>query len=77
MTPERIDDPRDQAAQPCAAANPAGASRWPSLRPVGRVAELGALGVMVVLFTRERSYGWFGVIFGEVPWEEWTVKLPS
>jgi hypothetical protein len=43
MTPERIDDPRDQAAQPSAAANPAGASRLQSLRPVGRVAELGSL----------------------------------
>src|SRR5437667_3796105 len=42
MTPERIDDPRDQAAQPCAAANPAGASRLQSLRPVRRVAELGS-----------------------------------
>jgi hypothetical protein len=39
----KIDDPRDQAAQPSAAANPAGASRWPSLRPVRRVAELGSL----------------------------------
>lgn len=28
---------------PCAAANPAGASRLQSLRPVRRVAELGAL----------------------------------
>jgi hypothetical protein len=27
----------------CAAANPAGASRLPSLRPVRRVAELGSL----------------------------------
>jgi len=43
MTPERIDDPRDQAAQPSAAANPAGASRLQSLRPVRRVAELGSL----------------------------------
>ena len=43
MTPERIDDPRDQAAQPSAAANPAGTSRLHSLRPVRRVAELGSL----------------------------------
>ena len=34
------------AAEPYAAANPAGASRLPSLRPVRRVAELGSLGVM-------------------------------
>src|ERR1700757_4856027 len=43
MTPERIDDPRDQAAQPSAAANPAGASRLQSKRPVRRVAELLSL----------------------------------
>jgi protein TonB len=46
MTPERIDDPRDQAAQPSAAANPAGASRLQSKHPVRRVAELGSLDLM-------------------------------
>jgi hypothetical protein len=50
MTPERIDDPRDQAAPPSAAANPAGASRLQSLRPVRRVAEPGSLGRMKSLF---------------------------
>src|SRR5262245_59783863 len=34
----------DSVAQPCAAANPAGASRLQSLRPVRRVAELLSLG---------------------------------
>jgi hypothetical protein len=34
----------DDQAQPCAVANPAGASRLQSLRPVRRVAELGSLG---------------------------------
>ena len=37
---------------PCAAANPAGASRLQSLRLVGRVAELGSLGGFATL---ERS----------------------
>src|SRR4030095_4540913 len=36
--------PRSGLVQPCAAANPAGASRWQSLRLVRRVAELGSLG---------------------------------
>jgi hypothetical protein len=43
MTPERIDDPRDQAAQPSAAANAAIALLLQSWRPAGRVAELGSL----------------------------------
>src|SRR5437016_510844 len=36
--------PRSGSVQPCAAANPAGASRLQSVRPVRRVAELGSLG---------------------------------
>src|SRR6185295_7199964 len=55
MTPERIDDPHDQAAQPYAAANPAGASRLQSLRPVRRVAELGSLGAAVGMLSQFRK----------------------
>ena len=36
--------PRYKDFAPDGAANPAGASWWPSLRPVRRVAELGSLG---------------------------------
>src|SRR6478672_4945591 len=44
--------------QPCAAANPARASRLPSLRPVRRVAELGSLGD---IRTHEDIRNYFGI----------------
>src|ERR1043165_7226431 len=45
----------NHAAQSCAAANPAGASRLQSLRPVRRVAELGSLGRMTCMEIRPLS----------------------
>jgi len=46
-----LSPPRSGFVQPCAAANPAGASRLQSVRPVRRVAALGSLG----RFTRRGS----------------------
>jgi hypothetical protein len=50
--PRRAATPRSGFVQPCAAANPAGASRLQSLRPVRRVAELGSFGDMTNMKSR-------------------------
>jgi len=48
---EQTNNEKEKSAEPCAAANPAGASRLQLLRPVRRVAEFGSLGIVARMNT--------------------------